>query len=100
MPAPSGLPSPSRLSRRRADQPVPVGGAWKTLVRLHKGTTMMAVPVFFPADPGINAAEIPAVDRTAPFLNERHYLLREETGGASWYADMVEALIVGIVALW
>jgi hypothetical protein len=83
-----------------SEQPVPVGGGWKTLVRLHKGTTMMAVPVFFPADPGINAAEIPAVDRTAPFLNERHYLLREETGGASWYADMVEALIVGIVALW
>jgi hypothetical protein len=56
--------------------------------------------VFFPADPGINAPEIPAVDRTARFLNERHYLLREETGGAGWFADMAEALIVGIVALW
>jgi hypothetical protein len=83
-----------------ADEPAPVSGGWKTLVRLHKGTTMMAVPVYFPADPGINAPEIPAVDRTARFLNEKHYLLREETGGAGWYADLVEILIVGIVALW
>ena len=83
-----------------SDHAVPVSGGWKTLVRLHKGTTMMAVPVFFPADPGINAPEIPAVDRTVRFMNERHYLLREETGGAGWFADMAEALIVGIVALW
>jgi hypothetical protein len=81
-------------------QPVPVGGAWKTLVRLHKGSTMMAVPVFFPADPGLSLPGIPATDRTARFANERHYLLREETSGSGWFADLAEALILGIVALW
>jgi hypothetical protein len=80
-------------------RPVPIGGGWKTLMRLHKGTTMMAVPVFFPVDPSV-AAEIPAIDRTTRFANERHYLLREETSGAGWFADIAELLILAIVGLW
>ncbi|MBV8982227.1 MAG: hypothetical protein JO086_15095 [Acidimicrobiia bacterium] len=80
-------------------RPVPIGGGWKTLIRLHKGTTMMAVPVYFPVDPAVTP-EIPALDRTTTFANERHYLLREERPGAGWFADVAETLILLIVGAW
>jgi hypothetical protein len=90
---PSG---PGQWTSKRA---VPIGGGWKTLIRFHKGSTMMAVPVYFPVDPAVTP-EIPALDRTTSFANERHYLLREERPGAGWYADLAETLILLIVGSW
>jgi hypothetical protein len=80
---------------------VPVDGHWKTLLRLHRGGEMMAVPVWFPADPTIGEDEIPAVDRTADFASERRYLLREasdETDGL--LSPVIHGLLVAAVALW
>ena len=37
----------------RTTEPMPVGGDWKTLVRLHKGTDLTAAPVYLPEDPAI-----------------------------------------------
>jgi hypothetical protein len=34
-------------------QPIPVWGSWKTLLRVHDGTILTAVPIYLPADPGI-----------------------------------------------
>ena len=61
---------------------------------------MMAVPVWFPADPTIGEDEIPAVDRTADRV-ERRYLLREaadETDGV--LSPVIHGLLVAAVALW
>jgi hypothetical protein len=44
----------------RTTQPIPVWGSWKTLLRLHDGTTLTAVPIYLAADPGIGASEVPA----------------------------------------
>ena len=44
----------------RTSRPVPVGGGWKTFVRVHTGRTMLAVPVRMPADSAIDFAGFPA----------------------------------------
>ena len=81
-----------------SDGPLPVGGKWKTMLRLHTGAVMMSAPVFLPADPEIGAPEIPAESRTIPFAGEQQYLMREVKPGPN--TVMVLAyVIVGAVAL-
>jgi hypothetical protein len=62
----------------RTTQPVPVWGSWKTLLRLHDGKTLTAVPIYLAADPGIGAKEVPAeASFTRPFVAEITILQRE-----------------------
>jgi hypothetical protein len=62
----------------RTTQPVPAWGTWKTLLRLHDGKTLAAVPIYLAADPGIGAAEVPArASFTRPFVAEITILQRE-----------------------
>jgi hypothetical protein len=89
-----------RPGEYRSEEPVPVTGKWKTLVRLHRGAEMMAVPVFLPADPEIDEVEIPAVDRTARFATERDYLLRETHDGSSWLSPVVHLGLAAVAAGW
>ena len=89
-----------RPGEHRSDRPVPVDGLWKTLLRLHRGAEMMAVPVFLPDDPAIGEAEIPAVDRLAPFESERRFLLRETHDGSAWLAPAIHLLLVAVLAVW
>lgn len=82
------------------ERPVPVTGGWKTLIRLHRGGELMAVPVFLPADPEIDEPEIPAVNRVAPFERESKYLLRETHPGSEWFVYVVYGLLVLAMASW
>jgi len=84
----------------RSAEAVPVDGLWKSLLRLHRGAEMMAVPIYLPADPAIDEPEIPAVDRVAPFESERAYLLRETHDGNAWLSPVVHLYLVGTCALW
>lgn len=84
----------------RSERPVPVDGKWKTMLRLHRGSEMTAIPVFLPADPEIGAQEVPAVDRSGRFETEQQYLLREQHGGPAWYASTIFALLGFIALLW
>ncbi|MDQ8044605.1 MAG: hypothetical protein AAGC46_09090 [Solirubrobacteraceae bacterium] len=43
----------------RTTQPVPLDGKWKTMVRVHKGRTMLSVPIRYPADPAIGFTGFP-----------------------------------------
>jgi hypothetical protein len=81
-------------------EPVPVYGKWKTLLRLHRGDQLMAVPIWLPADPPIHAPSVPAVDRTTSFANEQRYLLREQRGGKDWFAVLVDVVLAGVAVLW
>jgi hypothetical protein len=81
-------------------RPVPVSDSWKTLVRLHRGTEMVAVPVFMPADLAIGAEPIPAADRTVPFRRDTKFLLRETRPGPTWPALLVYITVAGIAAVW
>jgi hypothetical protein len=71
----------------RSTEPVPLHGSWKTLVRIHDGRTLTAVPIYLPADEAIGEEEIPAEDGTVrSAIPEVEILQRElkETGGGLW----------------
>jgi hypothetical protein len=81
----------------RTTEPVPAWGSWKTLLRLHDGTTLAAVPVYLAADPGIGAAEVPAdASFTRPFVAEITILQRERSPDT----PMVMWAIGGLVVLF
>jgi hypothetical protein len=62
----------------RTTEPMPIGGDWKTLVRLHNGTDLTAAAVYLPEDPAIPAKEIPAqASFERPFVAEIDLLQRE-----------------------
>jgi hypothetical protein len=93
---PTGAPGTYRTAT-----PVPVDGLWKTLLRLHRGGEMMAVPIWMPADPTIDEPEIPARDRTVDFAGERRYLLREASDSTDGVlAPLIHGALVAAAALW
>jgi hypothetical protein len=62
----------------RTTEPVPLHGTWKTLLRIHDGRTLTAVPVYLPADQAIGAEEVPAEDGgTRSAVPEKEILQRE-----------------------
>jgi hypothetical protein len=81
-----------------SDGPLPVGGKWKSMLRLHTGAVMMSAPVFLPADPEIGAPEIPATSRTIAFAGEQQYLLREVKAGSNTVM-VIAYVIVGLVVI-
>ena len=86
--------------RYRTIKPLPVSDSAKTLVRLHRGSEVMAVPVYMPADPEIGAEEIPAVDRTATFQRDSRLLMRESHAGSPWPARLIFGTQASIVVVW
>jgi hypothetical protein len=76
-------------------EPVPVWGSWKTLLRLHDGTTLAAVPIFLAADPGIGAPEVPAqASMTRPFVAEITILQRERNPDTPMVLWTIGGLVV------
>ncbi|MBA9005770.1 hypothetical protein [Thermomonospora cellulosilytica] len=62
----------------RTSEPMPLDGTWKTMIRLHDGRSLAAVPIYLPADPAIDAPAVPATDPlTRPVQTERAILQRE-----------------------
>ncbi|MEV4255841.1 hypothetical protein AB0J52_22005 [Spirillospora sp. NPDC049652] len=80
----------------RTSAPVPIGGQWKTLVRLHDGRELAAVPVYLPHDKAINAPELPAQPHvTRAVTGERHILQRElKTGLPPWLWAACSAVVL------
>jgi hypothetical protein len=87
----------------RTTQPVPVWGTWKTLLRLHDGRTLTAVPIYLAADPGIGAKEVPAeASFTRPFVAEITILQRErnpETPAVLWTIGCLVVLFCTLVLI-
>jgi hypothetical protein len=79
-----------------SEGPIEVDGAWKSLLRLHVGSDMMAVPLRMPPDPEFGLEAIPLEDRTQPFESERQYLLREATDGPQGLAVAVRLLYAAL----
>jgi hypothetical protein len=83
-----------------SDHAVPVGGHWKVVVHIQRGTDMIAIPVFLPRDAEIGKAEIPAVNRSMDLVNEKAYLMRESKGGSSAFAIGIESLLGIMFVAW
>jgi hypothetical protein len=87
----------------RSTQPMPVYGKWKTLLRVHDGRTLTAVPIYLAGDPGIGAPEVPAqANMTRPFVAEITILQRErnpDTPMALWTIGCVIVLVCTLL-MW
>jgi hypothetical protein len=87
----------------RTTEPVPVWGTWKTLLRVHDGKTLTAVPIYLAGDPGIGAKEIPAESKfTRPFVAEITILQRErnpETPAVLWTIGCLVVLVCTLIML-
>jgi hypothetical protein len=81
----------------RSSEPVPVGGNWKTMIRLHSGSSLTAAPIFLPRDAAIPAPEIPArAAFSRGFIDETQLLQREKTGGSPALVAIAYATVAGI----
>jgi len=79
----------------RSTAPMPVSGQWKTLLRVHDGLTMTAVPIYLHGDPGIGAEEVPAeASMTRPFVSEVTILQRERNPDTPQVLWLIGCLVV------
>ena len=84
----------------RSTTPMPVSGQWKTLLRVHDGRIMTAAPIYLHGDPGIGAAEIPALtSMTRPFGPEITILQRERNPDIPQSLWLVACLVVLVCTL-
>ena len=81
-------------------EPVPVSGIAKTLVRLHTGDSLQAVPVYLPEDAAIPADEVPAEDGARAFVREKLILQREARTDNVGLERTAYVLLAGLAALW
>lgn len=85
----------------RSEHPLPVGGSWKTMVRLANDDVLVAAPVHFPRDEEIGADEIPVVaERTVPLDRDTRLLMREARDGSAVPAAIAYTVLGVFATLW
>jgi hypothetical protein len=84
----------------RTTKPVPVYSNWKASLRLHKGSAIQGLPVYFPPDPAIPVEGIEARDTfTRLFQVDKQLLQREQKPGVSGALvafGYITALLIGL----
>lgn len=84
----------------RTREPLPIHGDWKVGLRIANGRTMLGVPVYLPADPGIPAAEVPALPRATRAMQPDRELLqrerRQDVPGWLWAASSLVVLVLAL----
>ena len=84
----------------RTTAPLPVHGDWKTLVRLHRNRSIVALPIYLPKDDAIPAPEVPAPARfDRPFVLEKSILQREKKSDVPASLQTVAYGAVGSIVL-
>ena len=79
------------------DDPVPITGDWKSLIRISRGNTLSAVPIYLPADEAIPAPEVPATASfERPFVADHVILQREQKDAASWLTAFAYLAVAAI----
>lgn len=86
--------------RWHTESPVPIGGDFKSMLRLHSGTGMQAVPIFLPADAALDAPEVPAVDGRRSFQREKAILQREAITDRVALERAAYVALALLAALW
>lgn len=83
--------------RFRTRDPIPAYGDWKAMVRLHRGDSLTALPIYLPRDDAIPAAEVPAHETfTRNFIDETQVLQREGTGGDPLLVAAAYSVVIAI----
>jgi hypothetical protein len=84
----------------RSQEPLPVHGTWKATLRLHRGSEVMGLPIYFPEDKAIPKEAIPATASfTREFIDDKELLQREQKPDASGGLVLVGYLIVLLIAV-
>ena len=84
----------------RTVEPIPVYGTWKSSIRLHEGTAVQGLPVFFPEDEAIPVKAIPARRSfTRKFVRDKKLLQREQKGDVPGFLTLFAYLTVLVIAL-
>lgn len=85
----------------RSVDPIPTGGNWKALVRLHVDDAVMAVPIYLPEDRAIPAPEVPAKDEfTRSFIADKEIVQREAIGDNVGLQRIAYGILLAIGILW
>lgn len=80
---------------------IPIEGEWKTLIRLHTGSAIVAVPIYMPRDAAIPAEEVPAAPSfTRDFVSDKQLLLREAKETPAWFSVIGYSALGAIVVVW
>lgn len=78
-------------------KPLPVGGKWKSMIRLAKDGTRNAIPVRMPADAELGLDEIPAQSGERTFIGDVQFTQREKNPDAApWLATAGLGVCVSI----
>jgi len=84
----------------RSTEPLPVHGTWKSLIRLHKGDSLVGLPIYLPEDRAIPADAVPANPRfEREFVDETVILQRELKSDVPGYLAALAYSIVGVIVL-
>ena len=84
----------------RTTAPLPVHGDWKTLLRLQRDRSIVALPIYMPKDDAIPAPEVPASARfERPFVLEQSVLQREKKSDVPASLQTVAYTAVGSIVL-
>jgi hypothetical protein len=84
----------------RTTEPLPVHGTWKTLIRLHRGDSLVGLPLYMPEDRAIPADAVPAKPRfEREFVDETLILQRELKGDVPGYLAAIAYTLVGAIVL-
>jgi hypothetical protein len=82
------------------DEPLPVDGTYKALIRVHRDDVLLGLPIFLPQDRAIPAEEVPATPSfERPFIDETEILQRELKDDVPGYLAIVAYLGVGAIVL-
>lgn len=80
---------------------LPVGGDWKTMLRLHIDDRLLALPVYLPEDPAIPAPEVPArATFERSFVTDKDIVQREAITSSVWLQRIAYGLLLLLGALW
>jgi hypothetical protein len=83
----------------RSEGPVPLSGDWKSIVRVHDGRELAAVPAYMPEDTAIPAPEIPAESATRAVTTDKQVLQREVKDDVSGWIWAAATGVVGLLYL-
>ncbi|SDC20390.1 hypothetical protein SAMN05421872_101538 [Nocardioides lianchengensis] len=62
----------------RTTEPIPVDGTWKTMVRVHDGRSLRAMPIYLPEDSALDEPAVPVADGEVRAFGEEKLILQRE----------------------
>jgi hypothetical protein len=83
----------------RAETPVPIGGSdWKSTLRLQRGSAVLGMPLYLPADSAIPVPKVAAKSgATQEFVRDKSLLQREQKKGIPGFLTLLAYIAVFLI---